>query len=70
MRLDKMPSSQGAAEAKFARQNTGGHDPSQTTSVIARMGGVGTFDTEEIKHRTLGFENSATTNCANLDGWH
>ncbi len=70
MCLDEVSSSQGAAETEFAGQNSGSHDPSQTASIIARIGGMGAFDSKEVKHRTLRFENGTTTNCANLDGWH
>ena len=67
---DEVPSSQGAAETEFASQNSGSHDPSQTASVIAGTGGMGAFDSKEVKHRTLRFKDGTTTNCANLDGWH
>ncbi len=67
---DEMPRSQGAAEAELAGQNTGSHDPSKAASIVARVGGVGAFDSQKIKHRTLRFKNSAASDCANLNGWH
>lgn len=67
---DEMPSSQSAAEAELAGQNGGSHDPSKAASIVARGGGVGTSDPQKIKHRTLRFKDSATSDCANLNGWH
>ena len=70
VRLDEMSSGQGAAEAEFAGQDTGSNDPSKTASVVAGIGGVGAFDSEQVQHRTLGFKNGAATNRAHLDRRH
>ena len=68
--LDEVSSCQGAAKAEFASQDTCSHDTSETTSIVTRIGGMGAFDSEQVKHGALRFEDGTAADCANFDGRH
>ena len=70
VRLDKMSGGERAAQTELTGQNASGHDPSETASIVTWVGGMGAFDSEEVEHCILRFENGATTNGADLDRWH
>jgi hypothetical protein len=70
VRFDKVASSKCGAQAQLSRKNSGSDNSSKLPSIVTWVGGVGTTDTEQIKHGRLPFKNSATTNCANFDGRH
>ena len=70
MGLDQMARSQGAAKTQLTRQHAGGNDASELTSVVARVSGVSAFDTEEIEHGLLGFEDGAAADGADFDAGH
>lgn len=70
VRFDKVARSKCGAQAQLSRKNSGSDNSSKLPSIVTWVGGVGTTDTEQIKHGRLSFKNSATTDCADFDRRH
>lgn len=67
---DEMSSSESAAKTELARKDTSGHNTSESTGIVSRIGRVRASNTEKVEASALGFKDCATTDGADLDAGH
>ena len=70
MGIDKVTGSKRAAETELSGQHASGYDSSQLASIVARICGVSSPNTEEIEHSALGLEHCPPAYRTNFDARH
>lgn len=65
-----MTSGQGRAKGEFASEGGRTDNASETTGVVAGVGGVGAAHAEEIEHGGLWLQDGATAEGADFEGGH
>jgi hypothetical protein len=68
--FDKVTGSQSCAERQLTGKNTGSDNARKLACVVTGAGRVSTTDAKQIEHSRLRFENSTTTNSADLNTRH
>lgn len=70
MRLDEMARREGRAEGEFTREDGGADDASELLGVGTGARGMWASYAEEVEHRGLGFEDSASADGADFNAGH
>lgn len=67
---DEVTGRECADERQLSGKNRSSDDPGELLGVLPRVGGMSTFDSQELEHSLLGSEDSATTHSPNLNARH
>ena len=70
MGADEMTGGEGTDERQLSGKNRCSDYPGELLGILSRVGGMSTFDPQELEHSLLRSEHSATTHSPNLDTRH
>ena len=65
-----MSSSQRAAKAEFASENTGGDNACELASIVTGVRGMRSSNAKEVKTGRLRLQHCSTAYCANFNARH
>lgn len=57
-------------ERQLSGKNRGSDDPGELLGILSRVGGMSTFDSQELEHSLLGSEHSATAHSPDFNARH